>query len=237
MIFVTSDIHGYSYEKYMSLLEKAEFRKTDFLYVLGDVIDRGDDGVTILRWMINQPNVELILGNHEAMMLLCEYIFEEINKETIASLNQEKMSLLNTWQFNGAVPTLKSLTSLNKEEREGILEFLHEAPLYDAITVNGKDYLFTHSGLGHFDVNKKISQYAPDDLLWNRPRINDRYFDDVTVIFGHTPTVKYGKQFAGRMIKTDTWINIDTGAGCGYHPMLLCLDTMQEFYPAKMEIG
>lgn len=236
MIFVTSDIHGYPYEKYMTLLEKAAFGKTDYLYVLGDVIDRGDDGVATLRWMMDQPNVELILGNHEAMMLSCEYVFEEINQETIAGLNQEKMSLLNTWQFNGAAPTLKNLTSLNKEEREGILEYLHEAPLYDAITVNGKDYLFTHSGLGHFDVNKKISQYTPNDLLWNRPKLDTRYFDDITVIFGHTPTVKYGKQFAGRMLKTDTWINIDTGAACGYHPMLLCLDTMQEFYPDKMEI-
>ena len=236
MIYLTSDIHGYSYEKYMAMLEKAKFGKTDYLYVLGDVIDRGDDGITILKWMINQPNVKLILGNHEAMMLSCEYIFQKINQETIASLNQDKMSLLNTWQFNGAAPTLKGLISLTKEEREGILEYLHEAPLYDAITVNGKDYLFTHSGIGHFDVNKRITQYTANDLLWNRPKLDMRYYDDITVVFGHTPTVKYGKQYAGRILKTDTWVNIDTGAACGYYPMLLCLDTMQEFYADRMEI-
>lgn len=121
MIYVSSDIHGYPYKKYMMLLEKAEFRKTDYLYVLGDVIDRDDDGIKILKWMIDQPNVKLILGNHEAMMLSCEYIFQEINQETIASLNQDRMSLFNTWQFNGAAPTLKGLTSLTKEEREGVL--------------------------------------------------------------------------------------------------------------------
>ena len=230
MTYVISDIHGYPFEEVMALLQKAGFGDDDFLFVLGDVIDRGDDGVKMLQWMMAQPNVELVLGNHEVMLLSCDFIFDEITDSFLSELNAKKMSLLSIWQLNGAAPTLKELTSLSTAERKNILEYLREASLYDSVTVNGQDYLLTHSGLGHFDEHKKIRDYARDDLLWNRPSIDTRYFDDITVIFGHTPTVKYGEQYAGKILKTDTWIDIDAGAASGYSPALLCLDTMKEIY-------
>ena len=79
MIYVTSDIHGYSLDDFLQLLRKAGFENSDCLYVLGDVIDRnGDGGIAILRWMMSRPNVEMILGNHEAMLLSCAFLFEEV---------------------------------------------------------------------------------------------------------------------------------------------------------------
>ena len=45
MIYVISDLHGYPLEKFKMLLEKAAFSNDDFLYVLGDVVDRNGDGV------------------------------------------------------------------------------------------------------------------------------------------------------------------------------------------------
>ena len=51
MIYATSDLHGYSLESFLRLLEKAGFGDSDVLYVLGDVIDRnGDGGIAMLRW-------------------------------------------------------------------------------------------------------------------------------------------------------------------------------------------
>jgi len=44
MVYAISDIHGY-YDKYIRMLDKIEFNKNDMLYVIGDVIDRGDDGI------------------------------------------------------------------------------------------------------------------------------------------------------------------------------------------------
>ena len=41
MIYVISDLHGYPFDKFMALLKKAGFSENDFLYVLGDVVDRG----------------------------------------------------------------------------------------------------------------------------------------------------------------------------------------------------
>ena len=79
MIYVASDLHGYPLEKFEKLLENAGFSDDDFLYILGDVIDRGDEGVEILKWLAFQDNAQLILGNHEAMMLACDFLFEEMN--------------------------------------------------------------------------------------------------------------------------------------------------------------
>lgn len=40
MTYVISDLHGYPLEKFKILLEKAEFFDDDFLYILGDIINR-----------------------------------------------------------------------------------------------------------------------------------------------------------------------------------------------------
>ena len=87
-----------------------------------------------------------------------------------------------------------------------------------------------HAGLGHFDPARPISAYAPDDLLWNRPSLEDVYFTDIFTVFGHTPTIAYGPEYADRMILTPTWADIDTGASSGRSPMLLRLDDMKPFY-------
>ena len=234
MIYVISDLHGYPLEKLKRLLRKAEFGEHDFLYILGDVIDRnGDGGVAILEWLLTQPNVQLILGNHEAMLLACEFLFDEITDESVADLDNEKIEILSNYQLNGGAVTLRSLAELNKGSPDtvaDILELLHDAPLYEAVTAGGRDYLLLHGGLDNFSKSKRISDYTPDEILWAWPEIEDEYFDDIMTVFGHTPTMTYGEQYRNKIIKTRTWMDIDMGAGNGAaEPVLLCLDNMKEF--------
>ena len=162
MIYVISDLHGYPLEKLKKLLEKAHFDENDFLYILGDVVDRnGDGGVEILIWLLSQPNVQLILGNHEAMLLACEFLFDEITEDSISSFDSEKMEILTNYQLNGGDVTLKALSKLNKESPEivaDILDYLHDAPLYEAVTAGGKDYFLVHSGIDDFEKGRKISE-------------------------------------------------------------------------------
>ena len=47
MIYIMSDIHGL-YDRYKAMLEKINFNDEDKLYILGDVIDRGDKSFDIL---------------------------------------------------------------------------------------------------------------------------------------------------------------------------------------------
>lgn len=234
MIYVISDLHGYPLEKLKKLLEKAHFSENDFLYILGDVVDRnGDGGVEILTWLLSQPNVQLILGNHEAMLLACEFLFDEITEDSISSFDSEKMEILTNYQLNGGDVTLKALSKLNKKSPEtvaDILDYLHDAPLYEAVTAGGKDYFLVHSGIDDFEKGRKISEYPADAFIWAWPELEDEYFDDITTVFGHTPTKYYGEEYSNKIIKTRTWIAIDMGAGDGVtEPVLLRLDDMAEF--------
>ena len=234
MIYVTSDLHGYPLPDFLRLLGKAHFSDTDDLIILGDVIDRnGDGGVAMLRWMLQQVNVRMILGNHEAMMLACRFLFEVITDKSLARFDQEKMSLFSTWMMNGAEPTLKAMKELCREDADiawEILEYLEEAPLYEVVDVPAKRYLLVHAGLGGFSKDKRLSEYTPDELLWTRPKIADRYYQKTMTVLGHTPTDYYSAEYNGRMLKTATWINIDTGAAHGNSPMLLRLEDEHAFY-------
>lgn len=89
MIYVTSDLHGCSVDSFQQFLSRAGFRKEDYLFVLGDVIDRGENGAQLLLWLTEQPNMELILGNHEALLLACEFLLEEVTDESLARLTTE----------------------------------------------------------------------------------------------------------------------------------------------------
>lgn len=234
MTYVISDLHGYPLEKLKMLLAKANFSDNDFLYILGDVVDRnGDGGVEILEWLLSQPNAQLILGNHEAMLLSCEFLFDEITNESVAAFDTDKIEILSNYQLNGGDVTLKALSEFNKKSPEtvqDILDYLHDAPLYEAVTAGGKDYFLCHSGIDEFEKDKKISEYEPDAFIWAWPEIYDEYFDDITTVFGHTPTMNYGEEYRNKIIKTKTWIAIDMGAGDGItEPVLLRLDDMVEF--------
>ena len=233
MLHVISDLHGYPLAKFKKLLEKAAFSNDDFLYLLGDCIDRnGDGGVEMLCWLLEQPNVQLILGNHEAMLLACSFVFEEITEETINALTAEKMGLLQQYMQNGGDVTLKALRDLRNRAPDliaDIFDYLHDAPLYEAVSAGGKDFLLLHSGIDHFEKAKKLSQYAQDDFLWTWTSLETDYFDEIITVFGHTPTLTYGEEYTGKILKTRTWIDIDVGAGFGQEPVLLRLDDFEEF--------
>ena len=193
MVYVISDLHGYPMDKFLKLLKQADFSDDDYLYIIGDVVDRnGDGGVQMLLWLMEQPNAQLILGNHEAMLLACDFLFDDITEDSIDSFNSEKI-------YN------------------------------ETLSVNDKDYILVHSGFENFSVNRKLSDYTVDELIWTRPELSDRYFNDIMTIFGHTPTMYYGDEYKGKIIKTDTWIDIDVGAGHGRGAVLLRLDDGKEF--------
>ena len=115
MIYVSSDLHGYSLEKFKKLLSRAGFGDDDYLFILGDVIDRGSDGVKILEWLMLQPNIELIRGNHEDMLLRCDFLFDEVTESNIDSLSAYQLSSYRNWKRNGASPTIEALRALSPE--------------------------------------------------------------------------------------------------------------------------
>ena len=233
MIYVISDLHGLKLERLTALLKKADFSDSDWLYIIGDVVDRQNDGgVEILEWLLYQPNVQLLRGNHEDMLLSCRFVLNEVTEESIAALDETKMKLLSRYMRNGAEVTLNSLKELKRKDPEtveAIFEYLLDAPLYEAVTAGGRDFLLLHGGLRDFSADKPLSDYAEHDIVWERPKIDDEYFDNITTIIGHTPTDEYGEEYNGKIVYTKTWIDIDVGAAYGNSPVMLRLDDMKEF--------
>lgn len=233
MIYVTSDLHGCHPDIFRQLLHKVRFSDEDFLFILGDVIDRGSYGAELLLLLSQMGNAQLILGNHEAMMLSCKFLFREVTEESLECLTVESISLMQTWLDNGGnatIQAMKKLTDSEPELAEGIWDYLADAPLYDIVRAGGRTFILTHAGLGNFNPQKALDDYSPEELLMHRPALSERYFPGATVILGHTPTQLYCPEYAGRALRTDTWIDIDTGAAAGGTPMLLRLDDMEEFY-------
>lgn len=64
--YVMSDLHG-MYDKFISMLEQINFNSNDHLYILGDVLDRGDKSLEIIDYIRNHKNITLLKGNHELM--------------------------------------------------------------------------------------------------------------------------------------------------------------------------
>lgn len=233
MIFAVSDLHGYPLVRFQNGLKSIGFSGNDFLYVLGDVIDRhGDGGAAMLRWMMTQPNIELLAGNHEQMLLSCAFMLEKPPEEGTES--PEDLRNLAHWTDNGGGVTLNGFAELRKTDPESvpeILEYLRKTPLYDTADVRGQKYLLTHAGLGNFRPDKRIAEYTAEELLWNRPSLEDEYHDDILTVFGHTPTVLYGRQYEGKIIRTRTWCNIDVNVyPYRDHAAVLRLDDLREFY-------
>lgn len=70
MIYAVSDLHG-CYDKYMKLLERLNKTSDDSLYILGDIVDRGSEGIKILLDLINRKNVFSCRGNHDHLRSFC----------------------------------------------------------------------------------------------------------------------------------------------------------------------
>ncbi len=231
--YVLSDTHG-CYDEYLKMLDKIGFGPEDALYFLGDAIDRGPDGIKIMLDMMEHPNIHAILGNHEAMALDALPVLETIKEiyngraKDGTRITADDVDKVNLWYDNGCKPTARAYMKLPKSERNRIFRYMKSLPLYREIEVKGRKFVLVHAALGNFSPDKSLKDYSQHDLVWERPKTSTKYFDDKTVIVGHTPTCLLGK--SGRFYHGDGFIDIDCGCVFGRTLGCLCLDTMEEFY-------
>ncbi len=235
LTYLCSDIHG-RYDKYRALLEAVSLKDSDALFVLGDIVDRGPEGVKILQDMMTRPDVIPILGNHEAVAAVClPWLMEEITDESIESLTGVQLGAFQDWLANGGVPTLRALRALSQSERQDILDYIRDMDLYAEIEAGGRAFVLTHAGLDHFAPDKPLTDHTLEDFLFSRPAPESVYWPDKTLIFGHTPT-RLLWQASGQPPKDEIFHGegffIDVDCGCGFDGRLgcLCLETMEETY-------
>lgn len=241
--YVMSDIHG-DYERYCKMLQQIQFKDTDTLYVLGDVIDRGPYGMKILKDMMLRANVYPILGNHEYMASLCmKWLLKEVTEESVAQISPGLMQGLTEWMNVGGEASISEFHNLSEQERAGIADYLEEFVLYEEIKVNGRTFVLVHAGLQNFTPERNLDTYDLSELIFYKPDYDKVYYKDKFLVTGHVPTrVAYARE-QRKLIEEllpeerkdcifykNNHIVLD--CGCGFDGRLgcLCLDTMEEFY-------
>lgn len=212
------------------MLKQIQLGAADTLYVLGDSIDRGPEGVRVLLDLMARPNVVPILGNHELTAAVClPWLLEEVTDESIAALGAEQLGALSEWMTNGGSPTLRDLKRCAQEEREDILDYLREMSLYAEAEAGGHSFVLVHAGLKGFAPDRPLEDYGLMDFLFERPRMDGPSFPDRYLVFGHTPTRQLGSP-EDAILRRGNLIAVDCGCGFGGRLGCLCLETMEEFY-------
>ena len=194
-VYVCSDLHG-QYELYKDML--SQVKKGEKLYILGDVIDRGPDGIKILEDIIEQgEKIELLVGNHELMMI--QSLF----------MNREKEK--NNWyrDSNGGKKTYDDFMKLSSEKQEKVKELLLKSTVHTEININDENLYLVHAKADKNTDKKKetVEEYLiegrEDDLyncVWARVdndknnNISEKWKEEdigkekMFTIIGHTPT-------------------------------------------------
>lgn len=229
MIYVLSDIHG-NLDRFNSIMKQIKLQPEDTLYVLGDVVDRYPYGIKILRQLMTMPNVKMLLGNHEYMML--EAIGDWLQDSSCDSSNWHKNRL---WYDNGGRITHSSLKHIRKDYRAEIYKYLITLPINIDIEVNGTKFKLVHGSPMENYSNSYYNQWKYSNekefAIWKRWDETQPVPEGCIMIFGHTPTCYFQECEPLSIWKSESAIDID--CGCGFEDGRLCalrLDDMQEFY-------
>lgn len=239
MHYVVSDIHGHM-DKFLTLLDTIHFRKWDRMYILGDVIDRGPDGVKLLEYIMQQNNMIFLKGNHEHYM--CKAIVMKTPASTDATIGW-----FENWFANGGKETYRQLLQKDKAAAYRIVDFADEQKSYGFIRVKGKEYLLVHAGLFwnpdlSFEKNLEFNEKTEAIYEIRNGYLDREVYVPFTIISGHTPTCylpeyipdlseeETNRCYHHKILIRKNRIFIDCGCGNGHNLGCLRLEDGKEFY-------
>lgn len=231
MKYVTSDIHG-RLDRLKELIEIIKLSEGDKLYVIGDLVDRGSQPIETIQFVRDHPQIQVIMGNHDEMMLHTLKYKDEVQAER--------------WSRNRNEPTLEGFNKLSKDEQDKILDYLEELPYYKIVD---NKYLLVHGGFEPDRLNEDMKTMdlekallnQKDRLVWVREEfLKNKALDNLITIFGHSTRKYINKTFGIEpVLPYEIWfdetfkdkIGIDT-ANCHDDGRMACLrlDDMEVFY-------
>ena len=204
MTYLLSDIHGNA-RRFASILEQIQLQPEDTLYILGDVIDRHPGGIRILRQIMKMPNVRMLLGNHEYMMLRA--------LGSPYDSNTDDGRALDHWYRNGGGVTHRHLKFLRKTVRREIMDYLLGLPLSIDLEVNGRLYKLVHAAPPELYRPEPLYPTPEHFSVWKRLPFDEPLPGDYTMIFGHTTTKHYQDTVPMELWYGQRRIGIDCGSG------------------------
>ena len=228
MMYVISDIHGH-FDSFMELLKRIQFSDNDELYILGDVIDRGPNPIITLNYALSKPNIHLIRGNHEQMMLDSFAFFEDELCPT---------NMMKNWISNGGYTTFTQFSELLLQEKIELLTKISKLPYY----IIKNNNILIHAGIScnennidfitdKFTIMNFMDKLDTDDLLWDRDMVHTNFqIKGYHIYCGHNPIPHIFKNIDG-IYKTKGYTLIDCGVYF-YNGKLACycIDTDEVIY-------
>lgn len=200
-IYVCSDLHG-EYPTYQTIVKK--LKDKDKLYILGDVIDRGPDGIKILQDLMKKKNnnIEFLIGNHEYNMIKTLYFNDKKAEKIWESKNE--------------------FEKLDAKEQEKIKNFLLDSYVYKSINVNSQKINLVHANANAVpdkEENETVRQMitkGKEKIIQNAVEGEQRKIQKTFTIVGHNPTFNMIKYKNGVL-------DIDCGASYGHSAALVNL--------------
>lgn len=222
MTYFISDVHG-EYRLFCRLLDKIKFSSADKLFVLGDMIDKGNDSVRLLNAVSSMPNAACILGNHE-------YDFLKYYRAVMRETHDD---------FDGVLSRMQSFFPCDTARLSWeILDWLDCLPHY----VCSKNFIGVHAGvpLNPDGTVKPLEKGAIEGFVYDRNFKNPETFvyDDRTVLFGHTPTCYFNGSgeiilYPRRDGKGYSRVHLDTGVSLTGLLGCFCFETGECLYESK----
>lgn len=227
MTYVVSNIHG-DYESFKALLETINFKDTDIMYILGDIVDYGEGGIELINDISMRYNVYPIVGEHDFTALKMLAGFSRM-LESGETPTPEFISEMTEWSADGGAVTLSAFRELDEDAREGVIDYLSDMALYEEIEVGGQEYLLVHAGIANFTPDIDLDTLDPEDFFGEALDLTKKYYDDKIIIVGHNPTTS-DNGGEDRIFYGNNSIDIDCGVARGGRLGCLCLENKKEYY-------
>ncbi|HOA84446.1 MAG TPA: metallophosphoesterase, partial [Bacillota bacterium] len=119
MTYLTANLHG-CYSEFMELLRQIKFKSSDVLYVLGDIVDYGEEPIELICDLSMRYNVYAIAGEHDYTAARLLSNFEKLIQQG-KTPDPAFVRQMNDWVADGGKPTLDGYRRLDSEMKEGVL--------------------------------------------------------------------------------------------------------------------
>lgn len=213
-LICVSDVHGYL-DDFKSLLKKCNYnRESDYLFILGDIIEKGTDNISSLNYVQNlckNPKAIFIQGNNDTMTYYMAF-----KDDKARFLDRLKYRPTNTFTQMAESISITDFTENFEEKRQKVIEafssqldFLRSAPL----AIETKDFIFVHAAIENRPDWENSAPHIVQALPWF---LRHHHQQSKTVTCGHFPTYNFRRGNCSNLPIIDRekrMINIDGGMG------------------------